>query len=87
MVHKLPNECKRGNKNMTFADCELTILRSAVDKIQTNTGKGLLKEKNIQKIIEIVDKNLASFAFPSQSIYVESLPSDKPEIFNPKKKT
>ena len=58
MVHKLPNECKRGNKNMTFADCELTILRSAVDKIQTNTGKGLLKEKNIQKIIEIVEEFL-----------------------------
>ena len=36
------------------------------------------------KIIEIINNNLAGFAFPSQSLYIESLPADKPEIFNPK---
>jgi len=58
MVHKLPNECRRGNKNMTFADCELTILRSAVDKIQNQTGKHLLHKSDVQKIIEIVERFL-----------------------------
>jgi len=37
------------------------------------------------KIKEIVENEKAGFAFPSQSLYVESLPSDKPEIFYPKK--
>ena len=50
MVHKLPNECRRGNKNMTFADCELTILRSAVDKIQNQTGKHLVHKSDVPNI-------------------------------------
>ena len=58
MVHKLPTECRRGNKNMTFADCELTILRSAVDKIQNKTGKHLLHKSDVQKIIDIVEEFL-----------------------------
>ena len=44
-----------------------------------------IKENLAVKIIEIVENNLTSFAFPSQSIYIESLPNDKPEIFNPKR--
>ena len=44
-----------------------------------------IKEELAVKIIHIVENNKAGFAFPSQSIYVESLPEDKPEIFNPKK--
>ena len=43
-----------------------------------------IKEELAVKIINIVDNNSASFAFPSQSLYVESLPQDKPEIFNHK---
>jgi hypothetical protein len=35
-------------------------------------------------IIEIVEANNAGFAFPSQSLYVESYPNEKSEIFNPK---
>ena len=64
MVNKLPNECKRGNKNMTFADCELTILRSAVDKIQNKTGKRLLHKTDVQRnrdcrrILEEKEENL-----------------------------
>ena len=44
-----------------------------------------IKESLAVKIIEIVENNKAGFAFPSQSIYVESITGDKPEIFNPKK--
>ena len=43
-----------------------------------------IKENLAIKIKEIVENEKAGFAFPSQSLYVESLPSDKPEIFNPK---
>ena len=43
-----------------------------------------VKEELAVKIIEIINNNLAGFAFPSQSLYIESLPADKPEIFNPK---
>ena len=45
-----------------------------------------IKEDLAVKIIEIVEKNKAGFAFPSQSIYVESLPNENIEIFNPKQK-
>ena len=43
------------------------------------------KEKLAIQIKEIVENEKAGFAFPSQSIYVESLSDDQKEIFNPKK--
>ena len=42
------------------------------------------KEKLAIQIKEIVENEKAGFAFPSQSIYVESLTDDQKEIFNPK---
>jgi len=42
-----------------------------------------IKETLAVKIIEIVEKNEAGFAFPSQSLYVEKLSEEKTEIFNP----
>ncbi len=42
-----------------------------------------IKENLAVKIIEIVENNEAGFAFPSQSLYVEKLPDEKTEIFNP----
>ena len=45
-----------------------------------------IKESLAVNIIEIVEKNKAGFAFPSQSIYLESFPEEVPEIFNPKSK-
>ena len=45
-----------------------------------------IKEDLAVKIIEIVESNNAGFAFPSQSLYLESFPNDKPEVFNPKSK-
>ena len=55
MGYDLPKKCRQGNKNMTYADCELTILRSAVDNIQKKTGKHLLHKPEVQRIIEIVE--------------------------------
>ena len=46
-----------------------------------------IKESLAVNIIEIVEKNKAGFAFPSQSIYLESFPEEIPEIFNPKNKS
>ena len=43
-----------------------------------------IKESLAVKIIDIVENNKAGFAFPSQSLYVESIKTDQPEIFNPK---
>ena len=43
-----------------------------------------IKEDLAVLIINIVEKNNAAFAFPSQSLYVESFPNEKSEIFNPK---
>ena len=43
-----------------------------------------IKENLAVKIIEIVENNLAGFAFPSRSLYVEKHPDEKTEIFNPK---
>ncbi len=68
----------------SFSDSSIDILVQTF----TNTnewGEYLkIKENLAVKIIEIVEKNSASFAFPSQSIYFESMPKDTPEIFNPK---
>ncbi len=69
----------------SFSDSSIDMLVQAFT--ETNDwGEYLkIKEKLAVKIIEIVEKNKAGFAFPSQSIYLESLPNEKTEIFNPKK--
>jgi len=69
----------------SFSDSSIDMLVQAFT-VTNDWGEFLkIKENLAVKIIEIVDKKSAGFAFPSQSLYVESLPSDKPEIFNPKK--
>ena len=57
MGHKLPEECRKGKK-IKMADCQLAILRSAVDKIQEQIGKKKLHTPQIQHIIEIVEEFL-----------------------------
>ena len=42
------------------------------------------KENLAIKIKEIVENEDAGFAFPSQSLYIETMPLDKTEIFNHK---
>ena len=68
----------------SFSDSSIDMLVQAFT--ETNDwGEYLkIKEELAVKIIEIVEANDAGFAFPSQSIYLETFPNDKPEIFNPK---
>lgn len=42
-----------------------------------------VKEQLAYKVKEIVEGAGTSFAFPSQSLYIESIPSERPEIFVP----
>ena len=70
----------------SFSDSSIDMLVQAFT-VTNDWGEFLkIKEDLAVKIIEIVEKNNAGFAFPSQSIYVESLVNDRPEIFNPKSK-
>lgn len=50
-------ECKRG---MTFEECELTILRSAIDKAEKIYSRQIIENPEIKKIIDIVEKFLKS---------------------------
>ena len=43
------------DKNISFADCEMTILRSAVDKAEENIAKRVVSSPEIKSIIEIVE--------------------------------
>ena len=45
-------------KNMSFQECELTILRGAVDKIDKKSGRSKLSDPNVLKIIKIVEQFL-----------------------------
>ena len=45
-----------------------------------------IKEELAVQLIKIFEKNDAAFAFPSQSIYVESFPTNRSEILNTKDK-
>ena len=81
------------NKNASFYVRIDSFSDSSIDMlVQTFTdtndwGEFLkIKENLAVNIIEIVEKNNAGFAFPSQSIYVESFSNDSTEIFNPKSK-
>ena len=43
------------DKSMSFDECELAILRSAVDKIDKKAGKNKINNPEVQEIIEIVE--------------------------------
>ena len=70
----------------SFSDSSIDMLVQVFT--QTNDwGEYLkIKENLAVQIIEIIEKNNAGFAFPSQSVYLENLKTDKIEIFNPKLK-
>ena len=42
------------DKKMTFQDCELAILRTAVDKAEERQGKKVANSPEIKRIIGIV---------------------------------
>jgi MscS family membrane protein len=53
----------------------------------TKWGEWLkIKEQLAYRVKEIVEGADAGFAFPSQSLYIESFPSERPEVFVPPKK-
>jgi hypothetical protein len=47
-------------KNLSFADCELAILRMAVDNAEEKIGKRIVNSEDIQKIIDIVEEFIRS---------------------------
>ena len=42
-------------KDLNFSDCELAILRMAVDKAEEKLGKRLIQSDELKKIISIVE--------------------------------
>ena len=70
----------------SFSDSSIDMLVQAFTVTNDWAEFLKIKENLAVKIIEIVESNNAGFAFPSQSLYFESFPNDKPEIFNPKSK-
>ncbi len=68
----------------SFSESSIDMLVQAFT-VTSDWGEFLkVKEELAVKIIEIINSNSTAFAFPSQSLYIESLPADKPEIFNPR---
>ena len=43
-------------KNTTFEECEMAVLRSTIDKIDKKKGEELISNPEINKIIKIVEK-------------------------------
>jgi len=48
----------RCDRNLTFEECELAILRQSVDKIEQKSGKKMIDNPVVQDIISIVEKFL-----------------------------
>ena len=57
------------DKKMSFEECELAILRSAVDKIGKKTGRKKINNPEIKDIIQIVEDFLKK-----QNVYVTEEP-------------
>ena len=68
----------------SFSDSSIDMLVQAFTVTNDWSEFLRIKEELAVSIIEIVESTKAGFAFPSQSLYVESFPNEKPEIFNPK---
>ena len=89
LIEKEDNFAKNENASFfvridSFSESSIDMLVQ-VFTVTNDWGEFLkIKEDLAVKIIEIVENNSAGFAFPSQSLYVEKFPNDKPEIFNPK---
>lgn len=66
-----------------FGDSSINIMVYCFTRT-TNWGEWLLvKERLAYNIMNVVLGAGSSFAFPSTSLYVESLPDDKPDLFLP----
>ena len=68
------------NKNVTFQDCELAILRSAVDLAETKMGSRLVNTPEIKKMVEILENFLRKkslVCYGGQSINEELPEADR----------
>ncbi|MGB0747445.1 MAG: mechanosensitive ion channel family protein [Magnetospiraceae bacterium] len=66
-----------------FSDSSIDIMLYCFTRT-TNWGKWLeIKEQLAYRIMEIVEGAGAGFAFPSQSLYIETVPGERPEPFTP----
>ena len=68
----------------SFSDSSIDMLVQAFTVTNDWSEFLRIKEELAVSIKEIVESNDAGFAFPSQSLYVESYPNERSEIFNPK---
>ena len=68
----------------SFSDSSIDMLVQAFTVTNDWSEFLRIKEELAVSIKEIVESNDAGFAFPSQSLYVESYPNERPEIFNQK---
>ena len=80
-----PEEAAKFVRIDKFNDSSIDIMLYCFTKT-TVWGEWLeIKEKLAYAIKDIVENAGTGFAFPSQSVYLESLPADQPEVFNPPK--
>ena len=90
LIQQDKNFAKNENANFyvridSFSDSSIDMLVQTFT-VTNDWGEYLkIKESLAVKIIEIVERNKAAFAFPSQSLYIENFDSDRPEIFQPDK--
>ena len=78
-----PDEVSTFVRIDSFNDSSIDIMLYCFTKT-TNWGEWLeIKEKLAYHIMDVVQGAGTGFAFPSQSLYVESLPEDRPETFVP----
>ena len=68
----------------SFYDSSIDMLVQAFTVTNEWSEYLRIKEELAVSIKQIVESNNAGFAFPSQSLYVESYSNEKPEIFNSK---
>ena len=70
-----------------FSDSSIDIMLYCFTKT-TNWGEWLeIKEQLAFRIKQIVEGAGSGFAFPSQSLYIEAIPSERPELFVPPTET
>lgn len=70
-----------------FNDSSIDIMLYCFTRT-TNWGEWLeIKERLAYQVKEIVEGAGSAFAFPSQSLYIETQPGDTPELFIPPEKT
>ena len=70
----------------SFSDSSIDMLVQSFTNVTDWNEYIKVKETLAITIKEIVENEKAGFAFPSQSLYLESLPSNIPEVFIPPKK-